>query len=89
MASSSESLRASSVAGRAVTLPKKGLAAEVGLGAWAERRAGAAAKIAMARKAGATARRKTISRQPGAEANFASYPSAAWKLKCSSMPSAR
>ena len=44
MASSSESLRVSSLAGCAVTLPKKGLAAEVGLGAWAVAAAPVAAK---------------------------------------------
>src|SRR5208283_208824 len=59
MASSRESLRASSLAGWAVTLPKKGLTAEVGLGACAAAAAPEAARMRTAKKAGADAGSKT------------------------------
>src|ERR1022692_694218 len=51
-ASSSESLRVSSLAGWAVTLPKKGLEAEVGFGDWAWRAVAVAMRARVVKKAG-------------------------------------
>jgi hypothetical protein len=59
MASSSESFSVSSLAGRAVTLPKKELEAELGFCAWAWRVAATPARDMAVRIVEAVARRKT------------------------------